>query len=562
MSEQYIFTISRLNKHYDKKHVLKDIGLSFFHGAKIGIVGENGAGKSTLLKIMALEDKDFDGRADPAPDIRVSFVKQEPELEVDKTVRENLELAFADVLGMVKEYEEIGEKMGEMDPDEMEKAMERMGVLQDEIESSGGWEVDTRLKMAVDALVLPPDDVIVSQLSGGERRRVALAKTLLEQPDLLLLDEPTNHLDAETVEWLEGQLRDYPGTVIISTHDRYFLDNVTKWILELDHGEGVPFQGNYTSWLEQKLQRIDAKTSAENKGKNPRRRSLERELEWINMSGADRRELNQSRIRDYESAFVEETGRDGGGEDIQIAPGPHLGEDVLKLKGITKGYAGTTLIDDLSLDLPKGAVVGIVGPNGTGKTTLFRMIVGQETPDAGTVELGSTVELAYVDQHRDALDDDKTVFEEITQEATEIKIGKRTINARAYVSRFNFKAGDQQKRVDQLSGGERNRVHLAKLLKTGGNLVLLDEPTNDLDVGTLRLLEDAIQGFSGCVMVISHDRFFLNRICTHLLVFEGEGKVRWFEGTWSDYEAWLRKEKGEVGKDRRARYHRLPLLKK
>jgi len=558
MAGEYIFTMYRLNKHYGQKHILKDINLCFYPGAKIGIVGENGAGKSTVLKIMAGIDDDFTGEAEPAKNARVGMVAQEPKLDPEKTVREVLEEAFADTMALINEYNEISEKLGEMDPDDMDKAMERMGVLQDKIDAIEGWEIDTKLNMAANALVLPPDELKIGPLSGGEKRRVALCKALLEQPDILLLDEPTNHLDAETITWLEHQLRDYPGNVIISTHDRYFLDNVTKWILELDNGQGLPFEGNYTSWLGQKLE-ILAKQEKKN---TTRRKSLDRELKWIKMSNDDRRELSQSRIKEFERLVVEEQKEsEDDGSAIQIAPASELGDQVIDFKGVSKGYRGVNLIEDCEFSIPKGAIVGIIGPNGAGKTTLFRMITGQEEPDSGDIKIGSTVKLSYVDQHRDDLSPENTIFDEISEGKTDIEFGNHTIPARNYVGRFNFKGSDQQKKVGVLSGGERNRVHLAKLLKSSGNVLLLDEPTNDLDVGTLRLLEDALSGYAGCVLVISHDRFFLNRICTHLLVFEGDAKVRFFEGNYTEYEEKRRQEVGDsYVENRRAKYRKLPRL--
>jgi ATP-binding cassette ChvD family protein len=552
MAEQYIFTMQGLNKFYGQKQILKDIGLCFFPGAKIGIVGENGSGKSTVLRIMAGLDKEFRGQADPAKGIRIGFVQQEPQLAWGKTVKENLELAFTDTFALIKEYEDLSGGMGDMTPDEMDKAMERMGVLQDKIEAAGGWEIETRIGVAANALVLPPDTMSVDILSGGEKRRVALCRSLLEQPDLLLLDEPTNHLDAETISWLENYLANYPGTVLISTHDRYFLDNITKWILELDQGRGLPFEGNYTSWLAQKLQILVQSEKKE----SARRRSLERELKWIKMSTADRHELNRARIAEYEQLVARE--KDAGQPEeavIQIAPAEPLGDQVVEFHGVSKAFDKNLLMKDTSFMLPKGAIVGIIGPNGTGKTTMFKMIAGKETPDAGKVVVGSTVRLAWVDQHRDSLDGSKTIFEEISEGKAEIPFGRQSIPARAYCGRFGFKGTDQQKLVKDLSGGERNRVHLAKVLKSGGNLLLLDEPTNDLDVNTLRLLEDAIADFSGCALIISHDRFFLNRICTHLLVFEGNAKIRWFEGNYEEYESMvLKKQSSGAFDNRRAKY--------
>ncbi len=557
MAEQYIFTMLGLNKYYGQRQVLKDINLCFFPGAKIGIVGENGAGKSTILRIMAGIDKDFVGTAEPAKGIRVGMVPQEPKLESGKTVRQILEGAFAETLALVAEYEDITNRMGDLEGDALDKAMERMTSLQEKIDAAGGWEIDTKMKVAANALVLPPDDMVVDVLSGGEKRRVALCRAFLEQPDLLLLDEPTNHLDAETIDWLENFLKNYPGTVLISTHDRYFLDNITKWILELDQGHGIPFEGNYTSWLAQKLERL---TQAEKK-ESARRRSLERELKWIKMSTADRHELSAARIKQYEQLVARESAESNPEANIiQIAPATPLGDKVVEAKTLTKGFEGNVLIKDLSFNLPKGAVVGIIGPNGTGKTTLFKMIAGQEKPDAGEIVVGPTVQMAWVDQHRDVLTDEKTVFDEISDGKADIPFGKQKIPARAYCGRFGFRGTDQQKLVKDLSGGERNRVHLAKILKSGANLILLDEPTNDLDVGTLRLLEDAIQDFSGCIMVISHDRFFLNRVCTHLLVFEGEAHVQWFEGNYEEYERLRLKKLGQAAyENRRARYRRFAL---
>ncbi|MBP7632836.1 energy-dependent translational throttle protein EttA [Candidatus Ozemobacteraceae bacterium] len=557
MAEQYIFTMYRLNKFYGQRQVLKDINLCFFPGAKIGIVGHNGAGKSTVLRIMAGLDKEFQGHAEITKGMRVGFVQQEPQLAWGKTVRENLELAFADTMKLLKEYEDLSTAMGEMDPDAMDKAMERMGQLQEKIDACGGWEIDTRLNIAANALVLPPDDMIVDKLSGGERRRVSLCRVLLEQPDLLLLDEPTNHLDAETIDWLENHLKNYPGTVIISTHDRYFLDNITKWILELEDGHGIPFEGNYTSWLQQKLEIL----AQQEKKESVRRRSLDRELKWIKMSSSDRHELSRERIMQYEQLVVRESAASQPESNvIQIAPAVPLGDKVIEVSALSKGFENQPLIKDLSFKLPKGGIVGIVGPNGTGKTTLFRMLTGVEKPDSGTIDIGSTVKLVWVDQHRDSLNGENTVFDEISEGQADIAFGKLKIPARAYCGRFGFRGSDQQKFVKDLSGGERNRVHLAKILKSGGNVILLDEPTNDLDVNTLRLLEDAISDFSGCILVISHDRFFLNRICTHLMVFEGESHVEWFEGNYEEYEAMRQRKFGAAAlENRRARYRRFKL---
>lgn len=556
MAGEYIFTMSGLGKAYGGKKVLENIGLCFYHGAKIGIVGENGSGKSTLLKIMAGVDKDYTGTAEPKKGVRIGYLPQEPRLDQSKTVRENVEEAFSHVKSLVAEYESLSEKMSEpMSDDDMEKALERMGRMQDEIDAVDGWELDRQVEVAMDALVLPPDDMDVSKLSGGEARRVALCRLLLQKPDILLLDEPTNHLDAETVEWLEGQLRDYPGNVIVVTHDRYFLDNITKWILELNNGRGIPFEGNYSAWLEQKAQRL----AMEEKQSASLKRHIEKELEWIRSNPGAKRTKSKARIKEFEKLASSGKKADKNSVDIQIAPGPPLGEQVVDLKNITKAYDDNMLIDDLSFTVPRGAIVGLVGPNGVGKTTLFRMVVGEEAPSSGEIKIGQTVALSYVDQKRDALDDSRTVFEEISGGADVIEMDGRSFNARAYVSLFNFRGPDQQKKVENLSGGERNRVHMAKLLKSGGNVLLLDEPTNDLDVATLRALEDAIMDFSGCVMVISHDRFFLNRICTHLLVFEGESKVRWFEGNFEEYEEVRKKELGGREESRRSKYKKLTL---
>ena len=556
MAGEYVFTISGLSKTYGAKTVLENINLSFYHGAKIGIVGENGSGKSTLLKIMAGEDTEFDGKADPLKGTRIGFISQEPHLDMNKTVRENVEDAFSEVKKLLNEFNEVSAKMGEPLPDEeMEKALEKMGRLQDQIDAVDGWELDRQINVAMDALVLPPDDQQPSTLSGGEARRVALCRTLLQKPDILLLDEPTNHLDAETVQWMEETLANYPGNVIVSTHDRYFLDNITKWILELENGRGIPFEGNYTSWLEQKAGLLKQR----DKTSSSLQRKVDQELEWLRASPSARRKKNKSRISDYEKLVAQKMEVDENTLDIQIDSGPKLGEKVIEATGLTKGYNNNPLIKNLTFSIPRGAVVGLIGPNGTGKTTLFRMVVGEESPDAGKIEIGSSVKLSYVDQHRHDLDGDKTIFEEITGGTDQIEVGGRSINSRSYVGKFNFKGSDQQKKVANLSGGERNRVHLAKLLRRGGNVLLLDEPTNDLDVTTLRNLESAILNFSGCVLVISHDRFFLNRICTHLLVFEGESKVRWFEGNFEEYQEKRREELGGREENRRSKYKKLTI---
>ena len=556
MAGEYVFTISGLSKTYGAKTVLENINLSFYHGAKIGIVGENGSGKSTLLKIMAGEDAEFDGKADPLKGTRIGFISQEPHLDMNKTVRENVEDAFSDIKKLLNEFNEVSSKMGEPLPDdEMEKALEKMGRLQDQIDAVDGWELDRQINVAMDALVLPPDDQQSSTLSGGEARRVALCRTFLQKPDILLLDEPTNHLDAETVQWMEETLANYPGNVIVSTHDRYFLDNITKWILELENGRGIPFEGNYTSWLEQKAELLKQR----DKTASSFQRKVDQELEWLRASPSARRKKNKSRISDYEKLVAQKVEVDENTLDIQIDSGPQLGEKVIEATGLTKGYNDNPLIKDLTFTIPRGAVVGLIGPNGTGKTTLFRMVIGEESPDAGKIEVGSSVKLSYVDQHRHDLDGDKTIFEEITGGTDQIEVGGHSINSRSYVGKFNFKGSDQQKKVANLSGGERNRVHLAKLLRWGGNVLLLDEPTNDLDVTTLRNLESAILNFSGCVLVISHDRFFLNRICTHLLVFEGESKVRWFEGNFEEYQEKRREELGGREENRRSKYKKLTI---
>ena len=556
MAGEYVFTISGLSKTYGAKTVLENINLSFYHGAKIGIVGENGSGKSTLLKIMAGEDAEFDGKADPLKGTRIGFISQEPHLDMNKTVRENVEDAFSDIKKLLNEFKEVSSKMGEPLPDdEMEKALEKMGRLQDQIDAVDGWELDRQINVAMDALVLPPDDQQSSTLSGGEARRVALCRALLQKPDILLLDEPTNHLDAETVQWMEETLANYPGNVIVSTHDRYFLDNITKWILELENGRGIPFEGNYTSWLEQKAGLLKQR----DKTASSLQRKVDQELEWLRASPSARRKKNKSRISDYEKLVAQKVEVDENTLDIQIDSGPQLGEKVIEATGLTKGYNDNPLIKDLTFSIPRGAVVGLIGPNGTGKTTLFRMVIGEESPDAGKIEIGSSVKLSYVDQHRHDLDGDKTIFEEITGGTDQIEVGGHSINSRSYVGKFNFKGSDQQKKVANLSGGERNRVHLAKLLRRGGNVLLLDEPTNDLDVTTLRNLESAILNFAGCVLVISHDRFFLNRICTHLLVFEGESKVRWFEGNFEEYQEKRREELGGREENRRSKYKKLTI---
>jgi len=543
MAQQYIFTMKGLKKIVPpKREILSGIWLSFYPGAKIGVIGLNGAGKSTLLRIMAGLDDDFIGEAFPDPNIKVGFLPQEPQLDPDQNVRGNIEQGLGETKVMVDRFNEISLKMAEpMDDDEMEKLMAEMGELQDKIDATGGWEIDRQLEIAMDALRCPPGDNEVAVLSGGEVRRVALCKLLLQKPDLLLLDEPTNHLDAESVAWLERHLREYEGTVVIVTHDRYFLDNVTGWILELDRGHGIPWEGNYSSWLEQKQKRL----ADEEKKDVARMKTLERELEWVQTSPRARHKKSKSRLERYEELLNEERELRRGPAQISIPAGARLGDVVVTAENLRKGYGEKLLFDDLSFHLPKGGIVGVVGPNGAGKTTLMRLITGAEQPDGGTLQVGDTVQMAYVDQSRDDLDDEKTVYEEISGGADELNLGHRTVNSRAYCAGFNFKGSEQQKKLVKLSGGERNRVHLAKLLKSGANLILLDEPTNDLDVDTLRALEDALLEFGGCLVVVSHDRWFLDRIATHILAFEGDSQATWFEGNYHDYEEDRRRRLGE-----------------
>jgi len=556
MAAQYIFTMKGLGKVYPPDQtVLKDIWLSFLPGAKIGVLGLNGAGKSTILKIMAGVEKEFLGEAYPAGGISIGYLHQEPRLDPSKNVLGNVEEGVAATRALLTRYDELNVKLGEeLDADAMEKVLEELGKLQDRIEAAGAWELDSKLDLAMDALRCPPADADISTLSGGERRRVALCRLLLQSPDLLLLDEPTNHLDAESVAWLEHFLHDYPGTVVAVTHDRYFLDNVAGWILELDRGSGIPWEGNYSSWLEQKQKRLEI----EEKQEARHQRTLQRELEWIRMSPRARQAKGKARLNAYEAMLSEETAQRIESAEIYIPPGPRLGDIVVEARGLRKGYGDVLLMDEVNFTLPRGGIVGVIGPNGAGKTTLFRMITGQEQPDAGTLRLGETVQVGYVDQSRDALDPDKSVWQEISDGRDEVMLGKREVASRAYVSWFNFKGRDQQRKVGSLSGGERNRVHLAKLLKRGCNLLLLDEPTNDLDVDTLRALEDAILAFAGCVVVISHDRWFLDRIATHMLAFEGDSCVEWFEGNYQDYEADRHRRLGtEADRPHRIKYRKL-----
>ena len=524
----------KLSKFYDKKPVLKDIYLSFFYGAKIGVLGLNGSGKSSLLRLIAGTDKEFNGEIVFSQGYSVGYLEQEPKLDETKTVKQIVEEAVQEVVDYLAEFEQINMKFAEpMTDDEMDKLLARQGEVQEKLDHFDAWDLDSRLEMAMDALRCPPPDTIVKSLSGGEKRRVALCRLLLQKPDILLLDEPTNHLDAETVSWLELHLQKYEGTIIAVTHDRYFLDNVAGWILELDRGEGIPYKGNYTSWLEQKQTRL----ATEQKGEDKRAKALEKELEWIRMSPKGRHTKSKARINDYEKLVSEESEKRNETLEIYIPAGERLGDIVIEAHGVSKGYDDKLLFENLEFSLPKGGIVGVIGPNGAGKTTLFRLITGQDTPDSGTFKVGETVKLGYVDQSRDSLDPDKTLFDEISDGLDFVTLGKKEMNARAYVSRFNFSGSDQQKRVGQLSGGERNRVHLAKMLKTGANVLLLDEPTNDLDVNTMRALEEALENFGGCAVVISHDRWFLDRIATHILAFEGDSKVLLFDGNFSQYEA-------------------------
>ena len=553
--DKIIYSMIRVSKKHGQKEVLKDISLSYFYGAKIGVLGLNGSGKSSLLKILAGEDQSFDGKTVIAPGYTIGYLPQEPLVDETRTVREVVEEGLSELVQIRDEYEAINAKFSEpMEPDEMDALITRQGEVQELMDSKGVWDLDSRLEMAMDALRCPPPDSSVSVISGGERRRVALCRLLLKNPDILLLDEPTNHLDAESVSWLEHFLKTFPGTVIAVTHDRYFLDNVAGWILELDRGRGIPWKGNYSSWLEQKQQRL----ANEEKSETERQKTLARELEWIRMAPKGRHAKSKARINAYESMLSHESERLGKDLEIYIPPGPRLGKIVIEAENVSKAMGDKVLVENMSFMIPAGAIVGIIGPNGAGKTTLFKMITGQEKPDSGILKVGETVSLAYVDQNRDSLEPGKTVYEVISDGYDTIKLGNREINSRAYCARFNIMGQDQQKKVDVLSGGERNRVHLAKMLKTGANVILLDEPTNDLDVNTMRALEDALENFAGCVLVISHDRWFLDRIASHIMAFEGDSVVTFFEGNYSDYEADRKKRLGkEADQPHRLKFRKL-----
>ena len=552
---QYVYTMHRVSKIVPPNRTLiKDVSLSFFPGAKIGVLGLNGAGKSTVLRIMAGQDKEFDGEARPQPGIEIGYLPQEPELPEDATVREAVMLGLGEIKSQLERFDEISERFAEpMSDEEMTDLLAEQAELQDKIDAADGWELDRTLEVAADALRLPPWDSEIRVLSGGERRRVALCRLLLSKPDMLLLDEPTNHLDAESVAWLERFLDHFPGTVMAVTHDRYFLDNVAGWILEMDRGHGIPFEGNYSSWLEQKEQRL----AIEEKQEASRQRSIKSELEWVRSNPKGRQAKSKARLKQFEELNSKDFQSRNETRQIYIPPGPRLGDTVIEAESICKGFGNDLLIEDLSFRIPPGAIVGIIGANGAGKTTLFKMIAGLEQPDRGSIKVGETVQLAWVDQRRDSLDDNRQVWDEISDGAEEIVVGNYRIAARAYASRFNFKGSEQQKRVGQLSGGERNRVHLAKVLKSGGNVLMLDEPTNDLDVETLRALEEGLLAFPGCALVISHDRWFLDRVATHVLAFEGDSHVEWFEGNFSDYEKDLKRRKGDQAGPKRIRYKKL-----
>jgi ATP-binding cassette ChvD family protein len=554
-TQKVIYSMVGVSKFHDKKQVLKDIYLSYFYGAKIGVIGLNGSGKSSLLRVLAGVDKDFIGETVISPGYTIGFLEQEPKLDDTKTVREIVEEGVQETVDLLAEFDQINNRFAEpMSDDEMAKLLERQGAVQDKLDAVGAWDLDAKLEMAMDALRCPPGDTAVKVLSGGERRRVALCRLLLQQPDILLLDEPTNHLDAESVAWLEQHLQEYPGTVIAVTHDRYFLDNVAGWILELDRGAGIPYKGNYSSWLEQKQLRL----KQEEKAESDRQKTLQRELEWIRMSPKGRHAKGKARINSYEELLGQNAQERAQEAEIYIPPGPRLGQLVIEAEGVNKAYGENLLVEGMTFRIPPGAIVGIIGPNGAGKTTLFRMIVGQETPDEGSIRIGDTVKLAYVDQSRDVLDSDKSVWEVITDGAETVQLGPRQMNSRAYVGRFAFSGPDQQKKVGILSGGERNRVHLAKMLKEGANVLLLDEPTNDLDVNTMRALEEALENFAGSAVVISHDRWFLDRVATHILAFEGDSVVNFFDGNYSEYEADRKKRLGVAAdQPHRIRYRQL-----
>ena len=538
-----IYSMMRVSKFYNKKPVIKDISLSYFYGAKIGVLGLNGSGKSTLLKIMAGVDKDFNGETILSKGYTIGYLEQEPLVDETKTVREIVQQGVQETVDLVDEFNRINERFAEpMSDDEMDKLIQRQGEVQEKLDAMDAWDLDARLEMAMDALRCPPGDTPVDVISGGERRRVALCRLLLKKPDILLLDEPTNHLDAESVAWLEQHLQKYAGTIIAVTHDRYFLDNVAGWILELDRGQGIPWKGNYSSWLEQKQNRL----ANEEKSESDRQKTLKRELEWIRMAPKGRRAKSKARITSYEKLMDQENEQLAKNLEIYIPPGPRLGNLVIQAKGVTKAYGDKLLVENMEFSLPPGGIVGVIGPNGAGKTTLFRMITGQDQPDSGSVDIGETVSLAYVDQSRDVLDPEKNIWEMVSGGQDTIELGDRQVNSRAYVARFNFSGSDQQKKVGVLSGGERNRVHLARMLKTGANVLLLDEPTNDLDVNTMRALEEALENFGGCAVVISHDRWFLDRIATHMLAFEGNSQVVWCEGNYSDYETDRKKRLGSA----------------
>ena len=550
-----IYSMIRVSKSYNQKKILEDIYLSYFYGAKIGVLGLNGAGKSSLLKILAGVDKEFNGETVVAPGYTIGYLEQEPKLDPEKTVKEVVQEGVAETVALLKEYDEINESFGkEMTDDEMDKLLARQGEVQEKLDSMGAWDLDSKLDLAMDALRCPPEDTKIAVLSGGEKRRVALCRLLLQKPDILLLDEPTNHLDAETIAWLEHHLQQYEGTVIAVTHDRYFLDNVAGWILELDRGKGIPWKGNYSSWLEQKEKRL----ALEEKQETERQKTLKRELEWIHMSPKGRHDKSKARINAYESLLKEESEKRDKDLQIYIPAGPRLGDKVIVAENVTKSYGDRVLVENMSFNLPAGGIIGVIGPNGAGKTTLFKMITGQEKPDSGTISIGDTVKLAYVEQTREKVDPKKSIYDVISGGSEMIKLGNREINARAYVARFNFSGADQQKLTGVLSGGERNRVQLAMMLKEGANVLLLDEPTNDLDVNTMRALEEGILNFAGCVIVISHDRWFLDRIATHILAFEGDSKVFWFEGNYSEYEENKKKRLGiDADQPHRIKYHSL-----